>query len=741
MKEGLLKELIYKINSISLKWKLLIPFLFFALSGTTILVYIGLKAQQDMIQEQERKGLLHHQDHFMEEIESTLRHVLCLSEHLSTSEEIKRGIAEGNKELIKRLILPAYINLHRGFGIGLMEFYSRDGSLLLEFHSEENSEKQSNYPARVVLESIRRGTSIGGIEKGRYRFAIKGVSPVYYQGEVVGGVGISYFLDTGYLDSIKKRWSVDIALYEIKESGAFIPVAESGRPFSAFMIKDFMGIVERAKKVILIGPEKYPDRSFLYFPLKDYRGRNILLVEISIDRHDTLKRLRRTRKIMTIVGLCGIGVSFLLTFIVIYMFLRPIKRIIAEADEIAEEKRERHVEYGASDEIGTLTEALNRMLDALRLRRRQIQEYAQNLEKRVAERTSDLVNTMENYRRLVENIPLVVYRVLEDGTTEFINPYLTDSLGYSIEEAVGNKNFWRDVICGGEEGFSELLEECFQKGRELKKERRIRDKKGRFLDFIDHAMPYKDQSGRALWIDGTLIDITEMKRLQEKALRSEEIRIIGEISSSVAHEMRNPLATVGGFARRLMNKLPAQEPNRYLARVIVSEVSRMEHFLKVLFSTIKSIEIEAEPVNLKEIISMALHYLRDEIERKGVILRESIGDLPLVSGDKEKLIQAFESIIRHSIVMMPAGERLGISGTLTRDRILITLRHKVENLSDEDLSQFFYPHLELDHRKSVSDFPLSRIILHRHGVKVDVKRWKKIGIVLELEFPTISPTS
>jgi len=44
-----------------------------------------------------------------------------------------------------------------------------------------------------------------------------------------------------------------------------------------------------------------------------------------------------------------------------------------------------------------------------------------------------------------------------------------------------------------------------------------------------------------------MVDITELKRLQEAALRSEEVKVLGEISARFAHEMRNPLTTAGGF--------------------------------------------------------------------------------------------------------------------------------------------------------------------------------------------------
>lgn len=723
MKNRFLINVIRRVRSISLKWKLLIPFLFFALSGTTILVYIGLRSQEKMIRNQEKKALLHHYDHFMEEIDSARNHLLGIAIVMAKDRQIQGFLKDGKRADLCHFITPIFKTLNREFGIDFIQFYNKEEILFFELNSlDRNKNRLNKEPGRLIAISMKRGENISGIEKGPYGFTIKGISPVISNGDIVGAMGVGYFLNKRYLNIIRRRWGVDVAIYEITESGTFIPISRAGYLFGAFMINDFIRSVKRLKKIVLIAPDNFPDRSFLYFPLKDVEGKPLILVELSFDREDIQGRLKRIRNIMAVVGFCGISISFALTFFVIYMFLKPIHRIIDEANEIAEGRRERHLEYDAGDEIGTLTQALNRMLDALRSRRRQIQEYAQNLEKRVAERTADLVSTMENYRRLVENIPLIVYRVLPDGTTEFVNPYLTDSLGYTIEEAVGNRNFWKDVICGGEEGFQELIEECFQKGKECRRERKIRDKKGQTLEFIDHAMPFKDADGNIVWVDGTMMDITELKRLQEMAMCSEEIRIVGEISSRMAHEMRNPLATIGGFARRLMRKLPEGDPNRPLAGVIVSEVSRIERFLEVLFSTVKSVELEFDTVNLKEIITLAVHQLRDDIERKGIILIERIDELPEIEGDREKLIRAFRSIIKHSIVLMPVGERMIVKGSIKGDRILIGIRHRIENISDDDISQFFYPHVEQDHWKTVSDLPLARVILHRHGVEIDVRK-------------------
>ena len=408
-----------------------------------------------------------------------------------------------------------------------------------------------------------------------------------------------------------------------------------------------------------------------------------------------------------------------------------------QAQDIAHERRERRLEARPSDEIGVLTQALNTMLEALRKRRMEIEDHARNLERRVQERTADLVTAMENFRTLVENVPLIVYRVLPDGTTEFINSYLTESLGYAIEEAVRDKTFWRQKICGEDsDGDKDIFRICFQRGDECRVERKVRHKDGHLLTFIDHAIPAKDEEGRIKWTDGIMMDISQLKRLQERALRTEEIRILGEISARMAHEIRNPLASAGGFARRLRDALPEQNPQRKLAQIIVEEVARMESFLRILLTSIAPFELSLTEVDLNGLLRSWMMKLDGLLRSKHIRLVDNLSPrVSKIQGDKDRLSQAIESILKHAIVSMPEGEHLFLSTTQTNDQFVLTLRHKLSRLSDEDVEQFFFPHIEEEPEETVLDLPLSKIIIHRHGGRVDLFREGDDILTMRIEFP------
>jgi signal transduction histidine kinase len=231
-----------------------------------------------------------------------------------------------------------------------------------------------------------------------------------------------------------------------------------------------------------------------------------------------------------------------------------------------------------------------------------------------------------------------------------------------------------------------------------------------------------------------MIDITELKRLQERALRTEEIRILGGISAHVAHEIRNPLIAAGGFARRLRDALPETDPRRKQADIIVKEVARLEDFLRVLFSSISPFDLVFTDVDLNRLLSEQFAGLEGLMKVKGIdAILDLMPGLPLIQADEPRLNQAFENFIKHAIVSTPAGEKLSISSSRLGDRVVIHLRHKVRRLSEDDLDKIFFPHIEEAGEWTIMDLPLSRIIVHRHGGKVDLFQEGENTLVLRIE--------
>jgi PAS domain S-box-containing protein len=716
----------------------MIPFLFFAFAGTTTLTFIGLTSQQNLIKEEEKKGVLHYYHQFLERVEQKKIQALSLATMIAENPEVQKLLAERNRQALNDSLIYTFVGLKEDFGITQFHFHVPPATSFLRLHQPKLFGDDMSPYRKTVLEAVKSYNKVAGLEQGKTGFGIRGVVPIFHDNRLVGTVEIGHSFGESFLDELNRSWDIDLALYEIRQDNNYEPVAMAGSGLKEFLAGQYLLGQQPTKPTVLIAPESYPDRSILFGPVRDFSGKVVALVEVIQDRSEIQAKLCRTRNLMITVGLAGIAISFLLTYLAAILFIRPIKEIVTQAQDIAQEKRESRLEARPADEIGTLTQALNIMLDALKERRIEIEEHAITLEKRVKERTSDLLASEEKYRTLVENVPLIVYRVLRDGTTEFVNSHLTESLGYTAEEAVGNKRFWLEKICeNGGNAQTDFFGACLlHNEEEYRVERSVRHKDGRLLSFIDLAIPTKDDQGDIKWIDGIMMDISELKRLQQRALQAEEIKILGEISARIAHEIRNPLVTAGGFSRRLRDSLPEHDPNHKIARIIVGEVARLENFLKILLSSIRPFDLCLSEVDVNHLLDSWLVKLDDSSKSRGIeVLKKFSPDIPKLQADDERLNQAFESLLKHAILSMPRGEKLYVCTDQVDDGISVTISHKTYRLSEDDLEKFFFPHIGEDTDPSIADLPLSKIIVHRHGGEVDIVREEDNMLVVRIELP------
>ena len=734
----MLSNFIYRIQGISLKWKLLIPFLLFSFLGTTMLVYIGLSSQQDLIKQEERKEILDFYHLFLTRIGHKGDQALSMATIIAQDLRVQALLANRDFEVLRDYVMPLYERLKRDFGIRQFHFHTPPGKSFLRVHAPDMSGEMISY-RKAIMDVMKSGRGVASLEWGLTGLGIRGVAPVYYRGELAGSFEIGYPFGRPFLEDLKKSWGADLTVYE-KRGESYSLLSTTMREVKPSCPAKHLPEDPPENPVIAISPSSHPASCILVGPIRDYFGDVVAVVEMNATRLSIVGRLSKTRNLMIFVGVAGILISFALIWAVAILFTRPIEDIVTKAEEIADGKRETRLESGPDDEIGMLAQSLNTMLDSLKERERQIEDYAKTLERKVQERTADLVSSEEKYRTLVDNLPLSVYRILYDGTTEFINPYFTEKLGYTTDEVVGNRRFWQEKIwgCNRDQG-EEILRLLKENSKGFRVEREVRDKEGHRLILIDHAIPFKDDEGKLKWLEGIMVDITELKKLQETALRTEEIKVLGEISARFAHEMRNPLTTAGGFARRLRDSLPEDDKHREFAGIIVEEVARLEHILKIILSSIEPFTLSVSKVDLNDLLRSSLKDLKEQIEAKGIDLIESLSSsVPGIQGDEELLRKAFDNLLKHSVLSMPEREKLFVSTIMENENPVVIIRYKAQGLAEDDLEQFFFPRFTGKDKATVHDLPLSKIIIHRHGGKIDVLRKGK-DIVLRIELPAVSP--
>lgn len=187
----------------------------------------------------------------------------------------------------------------------------------------------------------------------------------------------------------------------------------------------------------------------------------------------------------------------------------------------------------------------------------------------------------------------------------------------------------------------------------------------------------------------------EKQRLQEQLIQAEKLSALGRLTANVAHEIRNPLTSIGGFARRLEKKFTAGTSGRDYAEIIKSEVDNLENILRNVLSYSREAPLNLERHDIREIIEESLSLYENICKEKSIYIRKSFGEVPRITVDKVQVTEVMNNLISNAIDSMPNGGRLTISTEKETLADLPFLKVRIsdtgEGIPEDKLDMIFEP--------------------------------------------------
>ena len=158
-------RILFRIRSISLIWKLLIPFLAFAFIGTTSLVYLGLNSQQTLIAEENTREMKKLYRLFLYDIKQKGLEVLGMASVIAEDPKVKSFIGDRKREELAAYAIPVFKILKKRFGVEQFHFHIPPGRSFLRLHRESNQGEMMPY-RRTIWEAMKTGKGVAGLEWG-----------------------------------------------------------------------------------------------------------------------------------------------------------------------------------------------------------------------------------------------------------------------------------------------------------------------------------------------------------------------------------------------------------------------------------------------------------------------------------------------------------------------------------------------------------------------------------------------
>jgi PAS domain S-box-containing protein len=350
-----------------------------------------------------------------------------------------------------------------------------------------------------------------------------------------------------------------------------------------------------------------------------------------------------------------------------------------------------------------------------------------------------LVHELSRSQRLLadvlDSIPSGLVAVGPGGDTLSLNRTAQDLLGLSEEAASGMPV--GELL--GEEA-EELIRGTLATGQPvLRRETILRSPSGAALPVRVTTSRLRDESGRAYGAIATFLDLTPLKAAEERARQLDELAALGRFTSSVAHEIRNPLTGIGMGVRRLARSLAGQPEETENVEFVVGEIRRLDRIVQELFDVThpRRLDVAARP--LEDTLRRAEQSVAGVLEERGVqVLRDTEAGLPAVPHDADQMQQVFINLLKNAAEASPAGSRIAVrlarSGS-PAEGVVVTVRDEGCGMDAVTQQTLFEPFFTTKPKGTGLGLYITHEIVKRHGGSLAVTSEPGRGATFTVELP------
>jgi PAS domain S-box-containing protein len=343
---------------------------------------------------------------------------------------------------------------------------------------------------------------------------------------------------------------------------------------------------------------------------------------------------------------------------------------------------------------------------------------------------SDLQRNEDRLRRVIDTIPAHVWSTTPDGTVDFINQRLMESTGLSLEDLL--RRGWESIVHRDDRSsFVDERRASLVAGQPMESEVRIRIANGDYRWLLIRNVPLRDELGIIIKWYGTGIEIEDRKRAEEQLRQAQldlghvnRVTTMGELTASLAHEVKQPIAAAVTDSNTCMRWLARDHPDieeaREAALRVVKDATRAAEIISRIRLLFNKGTPERELVDVNEVIGEMVFLLRSEAIRYNIAVRTDLAaDLPQVMGDRVQLPQVLMNLMVNSIDAMKdvdGSRELAIQSQRTEnDQLLVSVSDTGVGLPPQHADQIFNAFFTTKSHGTGMGLRISRSIVESHG--------------------------
>jgi signal transduction histidine kinase len=244
--------------------------------------------------------------------------------------------------------------------------------------------------------------------------------------------------------------------------------------------------------------------------------------------------------------------------------------------------------------------------------------------------------------------------------------------------------------------------------------------------------------------------VLENTRLYEQMLANERLTILGTMSASIAHEIRNPLAAVKTFVQMLPNKYQQTEFRMRFDEIVPSELDRLTRITEDLLIFARPSALAFMPTDINALLERVMTLMQPQLRKRELEVVANYAEIPYVQADGQQLTQVFMNLLLNAIQASAPNKKIFLqtkTGTTADERfhqspsILVSLRDEGPGISAKDYVNVFQPFFTTKHEGTGLGLPTCKRIVEAHHGEIYLDSELGRGTTFTVMLPVEQPSS
>lgn len=259
----------------------------------------------------------------------------------------------------------------------------------------------------------------------------------------------------------------------------------------------------------------------------------------------------------------------------------------------------------------------------------------------------------------------------------------------------------------------------------------------------DITIPVKVSSSNLISTDGMITgivlifrDVREIHEMEQKLELSRRLAALGRMAAGIAHEIRNPLGTIRGFAQFFRNAFADQPTEKEYATLMIGEVDRLNRIVSGLLQFAKPRKPEFNKLQLHSLLKKAEKLLGDDCKSKEIMLNVA---LPVagttLTADPDLVLQVIINLLKNSIEASEQGGEINLKTDVYDESVVLWIEDKGKGMSVEQRSRMFDPFYTTRKEGIGLGLAIVHQIMQQHNGSIDVSSNEGSGTKILLTFP------